>query len=243
LALPFSLLREVDRTGLTLSDEKKDVIDHIGYGTNAKVMAGFSSRPWWTTHGSTGSLTCDLPVQQTWDSTVGQEPVSGAGVLTNFLGGDQGLASGDGTPEAWVNSVMLPALETVWPGSQAAYTPDSAVRMHWPTSPFSKGSYTCYRPGQWAYWSTEGTREGNLHFCGEHCSLDFQGWMEGAAETGALAASEVLEDLSVSPSAGLSALLSILTVVPQPYARFASDLRRLTPFARRRRLRDLLRGS
>lgn len=242
LALPFTLLRDVNLTGLTLSDEKKDIIDNLGYGTNAKVMGGFASRPWWTTHGSTGSLTCDLPVQQTWDSTVGQEVTSGAGVLTNFLGGDQGVASAEGTPEAWMTSVVLPSLETVWPGTTAAYTADSAVRMHWPTAPFAKGSYTCYRPGQWAYWSTEGTREGNVHFCGEHCSLDFQGWMEGAAETGALVAAEVLEDLSVTPSSGLSALLAILTVVPQPWARFSMGLARLTPFARRRRLREILRG-
>ena len=47
-----------------------------------------------------------------------------------------------------------------------------------------QNGYTCYRPGQWSFWPLEGEREGSLHFCGEHTSPDFQGWMEGAAETG-----------------------------------------------------------
>ncbi len=33
---------------------------------------------------------------------------------------------------------------------------------------------------------------GNLHFAGEHCSLDAQGFMEGGCETGERAAAEVL---------------------------------------------------
>ncbi len=32
---------------------------------------------------------------------------------------------------------------------------------------------------------SEGQRSGNLHFCGEHTSTRFQGYMEGAAATGA----------------------------------------------------------
>jgi monoamine oxidase len=192
LALPFTVLREVDLAAVTLSDEKREIIAEIGYGTNAKVMVGFDSRPWNTLHNANGSMTTDLPVQQTWDASVGQDGESG--ILTNFLGGDQGLACGEGTAEAWAEAVTVPGVDEVWPGSAAAYT-GTAVRMHWPTAPWAKGSYTCYKPGQWAFWAREGVREGNVHFCGEHTSLDFQGWMEGGAETGALAAAEILDDL------------------------------------------------
>lgn len=207
LALPFTRLREVDLTELTLSDDKREIIENIGYGTNAKVMVGFSSR-FWNTAGDTGSLTTDLSVQQTWDTSVGQDGASG--ILTNFLGGDQGLAAGNGTKEAWATGVVLPDLEAVWPGITAAAT-GTVERMHWPTHAHTKGSYTCYRPGQWAYWSLEGAREGNVHFCGEHCSLDFQGWMEGAAETGGLAAKEILDDAGIAlSSAHMAAIESAL---------------------------------
>ncbi len=198
-ALPFTLLREVDLTELELSAEKRETIDEIGYGTNAKVMGHFTRRPWWDDHNESGLLTSDLGVQQGWDTTIGQEGTGAPntpGIWTNFLGGDQGSAPANGTPEAWFGTVVTD-LETVWPGSQAAWS-GAAQRMHWPTFAWSKGSYTCYRPGQWRFWSTEGVREGNVHFCGEHTSIDFQGWMEGAAETGGLVSDEVLADLGIS---------------------------------------------
>jgi monoamine oxidase len=37
----------------------------------------------------------------------------------------------------------------------------------------------------------EGERVGNLYFAGEHTSLWFQGYMEGAAETAAAVAKEI----------------------------------------------------
>ncbi len=204
LALPFSVLREVDLTALTLSDDKRTVIDELGYGNNTKVMAAFSRRVWQLDHNASGASTTDLSYQQTWDTSIGQDGAHG--ILTNFLGGDRALEAGAGTAEAWIQSV-LPDMDRVFPGVADAYVADSAVRMHWPTYPLTKGSYTCYRPGQWAFWGTEGLREGNVHFCGEHTSPEFQGWMEGAAETGGRVAMEILDDLGIALPAGLAALI------------------------------------
>lgn len=230
-ALPFSVLRELDLGGLDMSEEKHALIADLGYGTNAKVMGVFTSKVWRDAHNASGSLTTDLPVQQTWDTSIGQEGASG--ILTNFLGGDQGVASGTGTQEDWFQGI-LGDIEAVWPGTQAAYVTNSAVRMHWPTAPRFKGSYTCYRPGQWAYWSTEGVREGNLHFCGEHTSLDFQGWMEGAAETGALVAAEIIDEVGGTMSAQHVASLGIKLAIPQACYRAS----RLVEGGRRMRRHD-----
>jgi monoamine oxidase len=204
LALPFSVLREVDLTGLGLSTQKRAMIDELGYGTNAKVMGAFSSRVWRLEHGAIGSVTSDLPLQQAWDSSIGQEGESG--LLTNFLGGERGLESGEGSAEAWFTG-QLDDIERIYPGSKAAYVAGSAVRMHWPTQPFTRGSYTCYRPGQWSFWTLEGVREGNVHFCGEHTSPEFQGWMEGGAETGGRVAKEILNDFGVKVPDALAALI------------------------------------
>jgi monoamine oxidase len=215
-ALPFSILREVDTAGLALGDDKREIIDTLGYGTNAKVMAGFSRPVWREDHGALGSATTDLPLQQTWDTSLGQDGATA--ILTNFLGGRAGLEAGDGTAEDWVTRVTLPGLDEVYPGAAAAYTAGSAVRMHWPTVPTQRGSYTCYRPGQWAFWSLEGEREGELHFCGEHTSADFQGWMEGAAESGERVASEIIDDLGVQLPRSLqrrAALQQLLPPVPR----------------------------
>lgn len=203
LALPFSVLRKV-RIDAPLSEQKKQIIEELGYGTNSKVMGQYDARVWREDHQKSGSSTTDLPLQQTWDSSIGQP--GKRGILTNFLGGRAGVDVGEGDAEDYYTG-LLGDFDRLFPGVADAYRSGSARRMHWPSYEHTLGSYTCYRPGQWSFWTLEGEREGNLHFCGEHTSVDFQGWMEGAAETGARAAAEVLEDLGVAPSPELESLL------------------------------------
>jgi len=57
-------------------------------------------------------------------------------------------------------------------------------------------SYSYWKPGQYTSFSGyEGVRMGNIHFAGEHCSINFQGFMEGGAQEGQRAATEILGDL------------------------------------------------
>jgi monoamine oxidase len=204
LAIPFSVLRKVE-LDVPLSELKKQIIEELGYGTNAKIMGSFESRVWRDEHESLGSVTTDLAFQQVWDTSIGQGGEHG--LLTNFLGGEAGVAVGKGEAEDYYTGI-LPELEAVFPGVTEAYRAGTARRMHWPTQPYTLGSYTCYRPGQWSFWTHEGEREGNVHFCGEHTSADFQGWMEGGAETGAVVAAEILTDLEIEPSGKHSALMA-----------------------------------
>jgi monoamine oxidase len=189
LTLPFTLLREVDLTNAELPADKLEVIQELGYGTNAKLMGQYTSKPWLSMSNASGASFSDLSPQTTWGTSRGQ--AGDQGILTVFLGGDAGLAANAGTPEERYTS-HLGAVDTIFPGAQAAYRSGSALRMHWPSAPFAKASYGCYTVGQWAYYELEGRSEGGIHFAGEHCSLEFQGYMEGAAETGALAAMNVL---------------------------------------------------
>ena len=212
LAIPYSVLRKV-KLDVPLSDLKKQIIAELGYGTNAKIMGSFEARTWREEYQMSGSVTTDWPLQQVWDTSIGQ--AGDRGILTNFLGGDAGVKVGEGDEQEYYES-LLPDLELIFPGVLEQYVAGSARRMHWPSQEFTLGSYTCYKPGQWAFYEHEGEREGNLHFCGEHTSVDFQGWMEGGAETGALVAAEILGDLGIEPSPELSSLLETKTVVPQP---------------------------
>jgi monoamine oxidase len=43
--------------------------------------------------------------------------------------------------------------------------------------------------------SRSGMPQGSIHFAGEHCSQDFQGYMEGGASEGVRAGQEVLAEL------------------------------------------------
>jgi monoamine oxidase len=216
-ALPFTRLRDVDLAEAGLSEDKLTVIEELGYGTNAKLMLQFARRPWETgPRASNGSVITNAGdgamlgsgLQTTWATSRGQDGLEG--ILTNFVGGQRGIAIGEGTPESQAQKV-LPWIEQVFPGTQAQYVAGSAVRMHWPTYPFTKGSYASYKKGQWAFFGTEGAREDNAHFCGEHCSEDYQGYMEGGAETGAMVAAELLDDLEIDHPPALASLVGMLT--------------------------------
>jgi monoamine oxidase len=238
LAIPYSVLRNV-ALDVPLSELKRRIIDELGYGTNAKVMGQFKTRVWREDHRQSGAATCDLPLQQVWDTSIGQ--AGERGILTNFLGGQAGVDVADVDPEDYYTG-LLDDLDAIFPGTKAAYRPGTARLMHWPSYEHTLGSYTCYRPGQWSFWEQEGLREGNLHFCGEHTSVDFQGWMEGGAETGALVAYEIISELGFYPSPELEKLVSVKAVVPQPALRI-SRARRVGYRERQRLLRAALLSS
>jgi monoamine oxidase len=54
-------------------------------------------------------------------------------------------------------------------------------------------AYSYWRVGQYqAFSGYERVRQGNVFFAGEHCSTDFQGYMEGGASEGVRAANDIL---------------------------------------------------
>jgi monoamine oxidase len=59
-----------------------------------------------------------------------------------------------------------------------------------------KGGYSSFKKGQWstlAGW--EAVPVGNIYFAGEHVSRDFQGYMNGGAQTGRVAAGKIAEKI------------------------------------------------
>jgi monoamine oxidase len=192
LALPFTLLRAV-AINVALPDAKRRAIAELRYGTNAKLMMGFDGRPWRTDGRSNGSVLTDLELQCTWETSRGQE--GPGGILTNFTGGRQGIAVGEGLPPEQALRVVGD-LERIFPRLANARIPGRDVRFHWPSHAWTQGSYACYGPGQWTtIHGAEGERVGNLLFAGEHCSRHARGFLEGAVESGDTAAREVLTDL------------------------------------------------
>jgi monoamine oxidase len=147
-------------------------------------MMGFSSRPW-RNQGYSGYVFADNGLQSGWDNS--QLQAGNSGGYTVYLGGSRGVQLGSGSVQSKVNQ-YLPLLNQIFPGAQAKYN-GNAERFHWPTYPFTLGSYACYTPGQWtSIGGAEIEAVDQLYFAGEHCSADFQGYMNGGAETGRKAA-------------------------------------------------------
>jgi monoamine oxidase len=187
LTMPFSVLREVDLK-IELPAWKRTAINELGYGTNAKVMAGVTTRVW-QQQGYVGDVFTDESYQLAWDCSE-MQGIEGGGVAF-YLGGKKGVSSGEG-PVNDTAMKYLGDLNKMYPGVKEVFN-GKAHRMHWPSHRFTKGSYACYKPGQWTTISgAEGKQVGNLFFAGEHCSRDFQGFMNGGAETGRKAAEAIL---------------------------------------------------
>lgn len=191
LTLPFSMLRKVD-IKIELPDIKRRAIDDIPMGNCTKLMMGLRSRPW-REQGFGGNVFGDAPFQLAWDNSRGQAPAdagTAAGITVYQAGmhGARALEKGEADAAAY----HLNSLDMVFPGVRDAFN-GMARRFHWPTHPFTLGAYSYYRPGQWSTLrGAEAEPVGNLYFAGEHCSMEFQGYMNGAAETGRLAAEALL---------------------------------------------------
>ncbi len=199
LAIPFTVLRQVDLDpSLDLPAWKTSAIQELGYGTNAKMMVGFSRRTWADTN-SNGSSYSDLLHHQTTWETNPKFATAQRAVLTDYSGGHRGAGLNPGQLQAEAGR-FLDDLDSVFPGASADAVRGSAGYLahleHWPSNPRSVGSYTCYLPGQFTTIAgNEGTPVGNLFFAGEHANsfYEWQGFMEGALLSGVAAAEQILK--------------------------------------------------
>jgi monoamine oxidase len=199
LTLPFSVLRHLDYTEAGFNIKKTTAIRELGYGTNVKLHTQFRTRlwnrsgPWGVGNGSSFS---DTGYQHTWDATRSQGGETG--ILVDYRCGNIGDEfNGDlDDPETIQNYArdFLRQLEPVFPGIAAEW--NGLATLSVPARvPTLLGSYAYWKPGQYTRFAgAERERSANCHFAGEHCSIDFQGYMEGGAQEGARAANEILAD-------------------------------------------------
>jgi monoamine oxidase len=201
LSMSFAVLRKLNYKKAGFDALKQTAITQLGAGQNAKLMLQFDSRLW-NSYGSTGSLYSDLPFQSGWEVTRGQ---SGAtGILVDYPGANRAKSMGQSTPYSTnaTNSNVtnyaqqfLAQLEPIFAGITGQWN-GKAMLSTPVTDPNFLCSYSYWMPGQYTGFSGyEKKRQGNIHFAGEHCSQDFQGFMEGGASEGVRAANEILGDL------------------------------------------------
>jgi monoamine oxidase len=158
-------------------------------------MIGYGRRVW-REHGANGASMSDLTYQTSWETS--RKQAGTGGVLTNFTGGQHGIDIGRGTAREQADAATA-TLDRVFPGLARARAGAREARFHWPSHPWTLGSFACLRPGDWTgLRGAMGESVGGLHFAGEHCALDTQGFMEGGCESGETAARAVLVQLGLS---------------------------------------------
>lgn len=193
VTLPFTVLREIDLQ-LDMPDLKKRCIRELGYGTNTKFILETAERPW-RKNGYRGYLFNER-IPNGWDSSQLQQDNSGAGTFTAYFGGNRGRTAARGTEQAQLDFI-LPALDGAFPGTKTNLTGKHEL-AHWPGNPFAKASYSCFSVGQITRFEGVAAQPvRNLHFAGEHTSADYWGFMNGAAESGRLAAKKLLKKMHI----------------------------------------------
>ncbi len=204
LCMSFSVLRTLDYSKAGFDQLKQTAITQLGSGHNAKLNVQFKSRLW-NAQGSTGSIYTDLPFESGWDVTRGQP--GSTGILVEYPGANVATSLGQSDPYTTTANnpavkkavqAYLKQLEAVYPGITTQWNGKAMLSTPF-TDPNLLCSYSYWRVGQYtAFSGYEGAQQGNIHFAGEHCSTDFQGFMEGGAQEGKRAAKEVLSDLGIA---------------------------------------------
>lgn len=202
LCMSFSVLRTLDYSGAGFDTRKQTAITQLGSGRNSKLQLQFASR-YWNTQGpwglSNGNVYSDNGFQNAWDVTRAQGGATG--IMVDYGGGNYAGSFAPSTPysnastnpqvtayaQAWLKQLeaVFPGITKQWNGKATLSTPF--------LDPLLRCSYSYWKPGQYVRFSGyEGVAQGNIHFAGEHCSQDFQGFMEGGASEGGRAAGEIL---------------------------------------------------
>ncbi|MES1174231.1 MAG: NAD(P)/FAD-dependent oxidoreductase [Myxococcales bacterium] len=206
LALPFSVLRDIDTSKAGFDSLKKKAIRELGAGHNGKTHVQFSHR-FWNQKGawpgiSNGSSYSDTGYQSSWDGTRAQKGNSGilvfysGGATTDALTSTQGYATNKDANVIKDVKLTLQRAQKVFPGALTEYN-GFATESVPHRSPLLKCSYAYFKVGQYLdFAGYEGAQQGGVLFCGEHTSQDFQGFMEGGASEGKRAARELAKQIT-----------------------------------------------
>ncbi|MEV5613142.1 NAD(P)/FAD-dependent oxidoreductase [Streptomyces sp. NPDC052225] len=202
LCVPLPILQQLDLSKAGFDTRMKNLLRDARMGYCTKLNMQFTSRPWRGTGPwpgvSSGDCFTDAAFQQTWDTTKVQ-PGTG-GILIQYGGGSLAKSLAPSGPFAYENDPYVRDLATryltridpVFPGTKAAWT-GKAQLSAWHKNPYALGAYSYWPVGYLhRYAGYEGVAQGNIHIGGEHCSYDFQGFMEGGASEGERAANEVI---------------------------------------------------
>lgn len=239
IAIPFSTIRKchlspekfVDIEESNFSELKKYAIQHLPMGKNSKLNIQFLTK-FWKKNSSNGFIFANN--NDYWD--VSRDQNHETGILVEFKGGENCNTSvtNEFIEDDYMHNleikretdVCLDVLQDIFPETKKhfKYTHDPETKKItnvagycWHHSPWAKGSYAYWGPGQYngykncvtekdkstdkiSFAGYEGVPEpynkeqtGNCHFAGEHTSFMFQGYMNGAVESGIRVANEIIQ--------------------------------------------------
>jgi monoamine oxidase len=181
--VPLPILLEWSFTP-PLPPAQRRVFETLSYGPATKVFLR-SDVPWWRRRGRPNGFGTNLPVGAVWESC---EEVRGGSDLSLLAGG-----SGSAELRALVESEGVAGImrHLRWLG-RPAQLPRLARVVSWESDPWARGGYAVFGP-QCDPADAPLLRRpfGRVFFAGEHTSEHWQGFMNGAVESGLRVAAEL----------------------------------------------------
>jgi monoamine oxidase len=182
-ALPASTLRDVPFEP-QLPVAQQEAIARLRYGQATRLLVQFRRR-FWRGAGRARAFASDQPFGALWDGN--EEQRGGAGILSFLAGGRASPALQEILATETASGV---ARRLGWLGEPAPILASCAVV--WEREPWSCGGYAYFDPGFSPTWRDQlALPAGRVVFAGEHTSRRYQGYMNGALESGQRAAAEI----------------------------------------------------
>ena len=183
MTLPASTLRDIDIQP-PLPDDQRRAIERLAYGCATKVLLQSSRKVFDDRHAR--AFATDGCVGAFWDASEGQ---GDAASIVSFLAGGSASACLRDKAAAGGHAVLS---ELCWLGVDRS----PVVTVHigdWTADPWARGGYAFIDPGFDPAWRSQlARRAGRIVFAGEHTSERWQGYMNGAVESGQRAARELI---------------------------------------------------
>ncbi len=182
--IPFSVLRHIE-VSPPFSPKKQRAVRELYYEPVARVFLQARTR-YWEREGLNGFGTSDLPAQ-IWHPTHDQP--GPRGILLSYTLGDQGREITMMSDDTQRIRFIRRHFEKVLPGLEENF--EGGATKVWENDPWARGAAAFPAPGQMMTLIPHtAPAEGRIHFAGEHTS-PWNGWMQGAIESGLRAAREV----------------------------------------------------
>ncbi len=183
-ALPVTTLREVEWDE-RVPPAQRDAFSRLRFGPATRLLIQFARR-FWRKVGRPNAFGSDQPTGAVWDSNEQQPGPEG---ILGFLAGGRASAG----LQAIVRSEGMAGVtrRLSWLGEPAEVLASRLVV--WDDDPWARGGYAYFDPGfdpllrDWL-----ARPAGRVVFAGEHTSIRWQGYMNGAVESGQRAAREIV---------------------------------------------------
>ena len=170
---------------------RDQLTQHMPMGTVIKVQCLYPT-PFWRDAGFSGQMTNNEGmVSITFDNS----PASGTpGVLLGFVEGEAARIWGERDPAERQEAVITYLVDYF--GARAAQ-PFDYLEKYWAAEEYSRGCYSgVMTPGSWtAYGKALREPVGRVHWAGTETATVWNGYMDGAVQSGERAAEEVLAAL------------------------------------------------